>query len=259
MVFRGALSAPPNTINWRNGVSSRSFACKFMRSVSIARTRCRWLQFVLTMNEASRHRCLIYDGSPSAQMPAMAAIITERLSANYRCLYLNSPPMIAGLPAHLRIAGVDPTDAVARGALVLSSDQGHLVDGEFDVERMLVKLSDAVKQALSEGYAGLWASGDMLWEFGSERNLAKLLTYEIGLESLLESQPALCGICQYHRDILPEDGVKIAIYTHQAVYLNESLVRLNSHYRQVATLRRSPNAAGAQVDDLLNSLRKQAE
>jgi hypothetical protein len=210
------------------------------------------------MNEISRHRCLIYDGAPSTQMPAMAAAISERLSANYRCLYLNSPPMVAGMPAYLRAAGVDPGDAIARGALVLSSDQEHLVDGEFNVERMLVKLADAVRQALSDGYAGLWASGDMLWEFGSEKNLAKLLSYEVGLESLLEAQPALCGICQYHRDIFPESGVKIAIYTHQAVYVNESLVRLNPHYRQLATLRSSPNAAGAHLDDMLNSLRGQA-
>ncbi len=36
---------------------------------------------------------------------------------------------------------------------------------------MLHKLEDALDQALSDGYKGLWATGDMTWEFGSEKNL----------------------------------------------------------------------------------------
>jgi hypothetical protein len=32
---------------------------------------------------------------------------------------------------------------------------------------MVHALERAVQQALSEGYDGLWATGDMTWEFGS--------------------------------------------------------------------------------------------
>jgi hypothetical protein len=31
---------------------------------------------------------------------------------------------------------------------------------------MMAKLEDAVTQALADGYKGLWATGDMGWEFG---------------------------------------------------------------------------------------------
>ncbi len=115
--------------------------------------------------------------------------------------------MVAELRSYLAASGVDVADRIDRGALNLSSDQDHLIDGEFDADRMLAKLADALQNAQADGYTGLWASGDMMWEFGNEKNLGKLMMYEIGLEALLEKQPGLCGICQYHRNALPETAV----------------------------------------------------
>jgi hypothetical protein len=144
--------------------------------------------------------------------------------------------MVAGMRTYLAAGGMNVADEVARGSLVLSSDQSHLIQGEFDVERMLALLSDAVNGALSDGYAGLWASGDMLWEFGSEKNLPKLLAYEVGLEKLMRAQPALCGVCQYHRATLPAAAVQVALYAHEEVFTNQTLALLNPHYGQAATL-----------------------
>ena len=53
------------------------------------------------------------------------------------------------------------------GSLALSSDPGHLLDGIFDAARMLAMLAHAVNDALANGYAGLWATGDMTWELGT--------------------------------------------------------------------------------------------
>ena len=41
-----------------------------------------------------------------------------------------------------------------------------------------MNLEASVIDAMRDGYKGLWATGDMLWEFGSERNLPKLGEYE---------------------------------------------------------------------------------
>ena len=99
--------------------------------------------------------------------------------------------MVAGLRNVLASSGVDVVDTTARGALVLSSDQGHLVDGEFDVQRMPALLDD-----------------------------------------LLEHHPALCGICQPHRDMLPADAVQVARYTHRTIHINRMVPLLNPYYRQ---------------------------
>jgi hypothetical protein len=143
------------------------------------------------VQELSRHQCLIYSGSPAQHLPALAALIRRKLDERHRCLYLDSPPIVAGMRSYLAAAGVDVARAVEKGSLVLSSDQGHLVDGHFDADVMLRGLEDAVQQALKDGYQGLCATGDMTWEFGSRKEMAKLLEYEWKLEDIFRRQPFL--------------------------------------------------------------------
>ena len=140
--------------------------------------------------------------------------------------------MVAGMRWHLTVAGVDLAAQERRGALVTSSDQGHLSGGKFEVARMLRLLDDSVKRALVEGYAGLWASGDMTWEFGSEENLDKLLEYERGLEDYMHRNPELSGICLYHRDTLPSHAIQTALMTHPSIYVSAALSQINPHYHR---------------------------
>ena len=173
---------------------------------------------------------MVYDGSPARHLRGLASVIRQRLNGNSRCLYLNSPAMIAGMRSYLAATGLDVESEVRKGGLVLTSDQGHLVEGQFDVDRMIVKLEEAVEQALADGYGGLWASGDMTWEFGNERNLNKLVEYELALEDLFRRAPTLSGLCQYHADTLPSDIASCSLCTHQTVYINETLSRISPHY-----------------------------
>ncbi len=177
-----------------------------------------------------RHQCLIYKGAPSRYLETLAQTIQETLETNHRCLYLNSPAMVAGMRSRLIANGLDLTKLIERGDLILSSGQGHLVNGKFDVDGMIGLLSDAVQRALSDGYAGLWATGDMTWEFGSEKNLDKLAEYERRLEEFMQRTPSLSGICQYHRDTLPPNTVFTALETHQMVYVDSTLSWRNPEY-----------------------------
>ena len=182
------------------------------------------------MDGTRRHQCLIYEGSPSKHLRSLAQVMIAKLQANIRCLYLNSPTMVAGTRSYLAASGLDVAQEVSKGSLVLSWDAGHLVDGRFEVKRMLGMLSDSVNAALTDGYSGLWATGDMTWELGSKRNFEKLVEYEIGLEEMFRSHPALSGVCQYHQDTLPEEALHVALSTHPAVYINATLARVNPFY-----------------------------
>ncbi len=182
------------------------------------------------MEPLPRHQCLIYEGAPSRQLPALAARTVEKLGQNYRCLYLNSAPMVAGMRSYLAAAGVDVAHEVEKASLVLSSDQSHLVGGQFDVERMIRTLEEAIQQALDDGYDGLWATGDMTWELGPERDRWRLLEYEWRLEKLFRTHPQLSGICQYHADTLPRDLMRQGLLGHQSIFVSETLSLLNPHY-----------------------------
>lgn len=173
---------------------------------------------------------MFYDGPPSRHLPALVAVIQKNLVANARCMYFNSPAMVAGLRSGLYAAGTDVEHELARGALVLSADDSHLVDGRFDVDRMIETLDAAVHAARTDGYAGLFATGDMTWEFGPERDFSKLLQYEWRLEQLFHAHATLSGICQYHLDLMPREAMREGAVSHATVFINETITRLNPHY-----------------------------
>ena len=182
------------------------------------------------------HQCMIYAGSPVQHLHGLATVAKDRLRANWRCMYLNNPQMVGEMRSSLSWVGVEVARELERGSLVLSSSQEQLRDGHFDVDRMLRMIEDAVDEALNLGYEGLWATGDMSWEFGHEKNFAKLLEYEYALDRLFERQPALSGICQYHAETLPTDAVQWGLCTHRSVYVNEMHSQKNPHYEPATLL-----------------------
>ncbi len=206
------------------------------------------------MEQESRHQCLIYEGSPSQQLPALAAIIQQKLNAGQRCLYLNSRPMVAGMRSYLSAAGVDVEQKIAKASLILSSEPCVSADGDFDIDSMLHKLEDALDQALNDGYQGLWATGDMTFEFGPQKNFAKLLEYEWKLEELFRKRPELCGICQYHRDTLPHEVMRQGLLTHRMFFINETLSRINPHFAPSGRLSRNQESRNSELDETINAL-----
>ena len=182
------------------------------------------------MDAIPRHQCVIYDGSPAEHLSSLAAFIRGKLSEDIRCLYINSYPMVVGMRSYLFAAGVNVVQEATKGRLVMSSDQANLVNGHFDVDRMLALLDSALDEALRDGYQGLWATGDMSWEFGPQRDFTKLLEYEWRLEEYMSTHPELSGICQYHTATLPRETVRQGFSSHRSFFINETLSRLNPHY-----------------------------
>ncbi len=179
--------------------------------------------------EVSRHKCLVYDGHPSEQLPVVVPLMMDGLHDNWRCLYLGSPVTVHMIELALRERGIDTAGEQKRGALVLSSDRSHLVDGAFDPRAMVDSLVTAIDEAVRDGFPGLCATGDMRWELGADENFERLVEYEALLEQVFREKP-LRGICQYHRDILPPQAVRNALLTHRATYVGQVLNRDNLFY-----------------------------
>lgn len=182
------------------------------------------------MASLRRHQCLIYAGSPIQYLPAVTAAICRKLKENQRCLYLNSIPMVAGLRSYLAATGLDVAQHEQKGSLILSSDQDHLVNGHFAIEHMMQTLQNALEEARGDGYAGMWATGDMSWEFGPDRDFSKLVEYEWQLEEFFRSNPDFGGVCQYHADTLPWQCLHHGVATHPAIFVNDTLSRINPDY-----------------------------
>jgi len=183
----------------------------------------------MAATEASRHKCLVYDGDPSEQLPVVVPLLLDGLHDNWRCLYLGSPDAVQMIDNALSSKGVSTTAEVKRGALVLSSDRSHLVDGRFDPGAMIDSLGSSVDEAVRGGFKGLCATGDMRWELGADENFTRLLEYEARLEQLIRDKP-LRGICQYHRGMVPAQAVRDALTVHRSAYVGSELNRDNLFY-----------------------------
>jgi len=182
------------------------------------------------MEPVPRHQCFIYDGSPSLNVPCLGNAILAMLARDYRCLYLNEESMLAAMRAYLAESGLDVERAIRSGSLVLSSDRDHLMNGRFDLKGMLAGLKSALDQALKEDYAGLFATGDMSWEFGPDADFTELMDYEWQLEDFFDAHPQLSGICQYNAGKFPHDVTQQALTAHPAIFINEEMSLPNPHF-----------------------------
>jgi MEDS: MEthanogen/methylotroph, DcmR Sensory domain len=182
------------------------------------------------MGSPARHQCLVYSGPPSQHLRGLAAQTIKSLNENYRCIHMNSPTMNAGLRSTLAALGLDVAHETERGSLIISSGQDHLVNGRFDADSMLKSLEEAIDGALNDGYRGLWASGDMSWEFGPQKDFKNLLEYEWRLEELFHRRSALLGICQYNGDTLPREVMRDGLESHTSIFVNETLSMVNPYY-----------------------------
>jgi signal transduction histidine kinase len=179
--------------------------------------------------EISRHKCLIYDGHPSQQLPVVVPLLLDGLKDNWRCLYLGDPEMIDMIDSALAAHDIDTQREQARGALILSADRSHLEGGGFDPKAMVDGLCTMIDGAVKDGFKGLCATGDMKWELGDDANFDLLLEYEARLERVFRTQP-LRGICQYRRDVIPAPAVREALLTHRSTYIGHVLNRDNLFY-----------------------------
>jgi hypothetical protein len=132
--------------------------------------------------------------------------------------------------SYLAAAGLDVEAEVRKTSLILSSERPHLVNDRFALDKMLESLQSELERALREGYAGLWATGDMSWEMGADQDLKKLVEYERSLDRFLHAHPQMGGICQYHADSLPKEFVDQGIRLHPALFINETLSILNAQF-----------------------------
>ena len=213
------------------------------------------------MEQISRHQCFVYEGAPSEHLGSLAAIISKKLNENYRCLYLNSPEMVEAMRSSLQALKVKVSDETEKTRLLLTSATAVSADGRFDADLMMSRLEDAVEQSLRDGFKGLFATGDMTWELGTYKDsFATLIDYESRLEKLFHKQPALCGICQYHQDTLSPEVVRAGLLSHKAVFINDTLSRINTFYSESTLEAEKKVSRNAQeLDDAVGELFKSQE
>jgi len=172
----------------------------------------------------------MYEGAPSVYLTPVAKVMREKLAAHWRCLYMNTAPMVAGMRTCLEANGVDVEAEAGRGSLLFRSEREHLVDGRFNVEKMIGGLKNSLDHALRDGFQGLFATGDMTWEFGPAGDFEKLVEYELEVEYFIRAHPKFSAICQYHASTLPAEVLQHGMAAHPGIFVNETLSLINPEF-----------------------------
>lgn len=127
---------------------------------------------------AHDHACLIYE-TREQQMAAALPYIRSGLRNNELCVYIADGNTADAVLGELRSAGVDIEDALAEGRLQVTASVGsYVVDGTFDVDRMMTFLDQATQGALAAGFAAIRITGEMSWVLAGNPGTDRLFEYE---------------------------------------------------------------------------------
>ena len=162
------------------------------------------------------HICALY--SEAADLANIVGdFLAEGLRNSERCWYLPASDEPDAVLAALKARHVNTTRATARGALsILSSNAAYSVRGDFDPEETMVVFSNAIEQALVDGFNGFRAAANMSWALDLDGGPERLITYEALLRSLFSSARAT-GLCLYDRTRMPLAVIDGALATHPVV------------------------------------------
>ena len=163
--------------------------------------------------ERGDHICALY--SSERELATLAAnFLAEGLARRERCWYVAAGNEGASVRAMLGRRGVKVDAAVKRGALnIIADPEAYLVRGEFDAEHTIAVFSDAIEQALHDGFSGFRAAADMSWALSLKDGGQCVIAYEALLRSLFATSRVI-GLCLYDRNRMPLAILHGALMTH---------------------------------------------
>jgi two-component system, chemotaxis family, sensor kinase Cph1 len=199
------------------------------------------------------HVCAIYHGDQELA-DIVADFLAEGLHKSERCWYLPASDDPDAIRAALKARRIDTNGALDRGALrILSSNAAYSVRGDFDPEETMAVFSNAIEQALADGFNGFRAAADMSWALDLDHGAERLITYEALLRSLFSSARAT-GLCLYDRDRMPLSVIDGALCTHPVVRVGTRYAPNAFYDCGVHSLRAADPAVVASKLDQLHTL-----
>ncbi|HUR33956.1 MAG TPA: MEDS domain-containing protein [Vicinamibacterales bacterium] len=154
----------------------------------------------MSLPSPSNHACFVYRDI-SELVSVAVPFLASGLRNGERCWYISRGDEAGTLRTALHGAGVQVTTAERRGAFRLFGPENiYAALRPFSPEDMMGVFSDAIEEALHDGFTGFRAAGEMSWS--DHLDLPRpLFEYEHLISTLLCNSRAR-GLCLYHVDSL---------------------------------------------------------
>lgn len=111
---------------------------------------------------------------------------------------------------------------------ILATEDTYLKGGNFEAERMLQLLEDALIEAAKEGFDSVRACGEMEWALRNVKGTDELIEYEARL-NLLTPKHSCSLICMYDINQFSGRVVTDILATHSHVIMNDKIHK-NPYY-----------------------------
>ena len=144
------------------------------------------------------HFCQFYR-TPQDLLEVLVGYFQQGLQNNEFCMWATSEPLEAEEAKHaLRAAVLDLDERTRRGQVeFLDYRQWYFPDGYIDAERVLQRLLEKERTALTLGYEGLRFSGDIAWV--GKSGWKEFSDYEATIDDAIRSHHIL-AVCTYSLD-----------------------------------------------------------
>ena len=161
------------------------------------------------------HVCSLYE-TDEELASTVAAFLADGLARKERCWYVPSGGETHRIRTAMERRGIDVAAESRRSALYLLESNDTYVQAGFDPEQTMRLFSEAIEQALSDGFNGFRAAADMSWALTLDDGAESLIVYEALLRMLFTTSPAT-GLCLYDRRRMPLQVVNGALLTHPVI------------------------------------------
>jgi chemotaxis family two-component system sensor kinase Cph1 len=174
------------------------------------------------------HVCSVYE-TEEQLVTTVARFLADGLARGERCWYVPSGPEIHAVRRAIEQRGIDVDAQTRRTALhLLDSNDTYTVRGGFDPEQTMRVFSEAIEQALTDGFTGFRAAAEMSWALQIQNGAESLIAYEALLRVLFSTARAT-GLCLYDGRRMPIRVVNGALLTHPFV-ASDGEFRRNAAY-----------------------------
>lgn len=162
------------------------------------------------------HYCGIYR-TDDDHRAIVIDFVRDGVARGEKMIYIVNIQSAEQLRTTLAEAGIDVDSLVQKGQLViLTAKDAYLKEGQFEPDKMIGLLREAVDQALAEGYTALRATGEMTWALAGEPGSERLVEYESLLNHFFPDSKCY-AVCQYDRRRFDSEMLLDILHTHPKV------------------------------------------
>ena len=171
---------------------------------------------------------LSISGEPQTQLDLAVYSARAALLGGGSCAFIGHRTPPADFVERLRDARTDVDAALAsRQLTVIPADEAYTAGGYFEADRMLGTLDRAAGHAVSAGFDGFFACGELTWLAKGVPGVDRVLEYEYRINEVESLKPAAV-LCIYDGRTLPASVVRELQKSHPFEQTNGSVAANSS-------------------------------